>query len=110
MNDQRSERPTPDLPTPDVVAQIQNAHELVARFERWPSFSDAEVMSLNFERGNHCEIVESRAWSDRIAESVTAIFHVFDESEGFDSPRRRPTVVTLSAIRSLHALLSTISQ
>ncbi len=84
-----------DFPSPDVVAQIANAHELVARFDKWPSFTGAEVLTLSFDRGNHCQIVDSGAWDQRKPESLTATFYVFDELESFDSPLRRPTIVTL---------------
>ncbi|GAB6142242.1 hypothetical protein JCM14076_29710 [Methylosoma difficile] len=74
---------------------IERNQLLIDRFTDWPSFHDAEVLKLTFERGNHLEIIETDAWSKRIPESLTASFYVFDWRYGAESPPYRETIVTI---------------
>ncbi len=46
---------------PDIESLIQNSQKLTALFSVWPSFHDAEVIELNFWRGD----VKPGEWDDR---------------------------------------------
>jgi len=75
----------------NIETQIEGANLLVERFGFWPSFEDAEVIALKFERGNHMQVVERGAWAERLGESLAATFLVFDARHALISPARKPT-------------------
>ena len=88
----------------DVVASISHGSDLVRHFGRWPSFEDAELVSLQFQRGNHMAVVESGDWGRRISPALDATFSVFDAEAHPESSERRPAEVTLrfSELHEVH--------
>ncbi|MDD5272611.1 MAG: hypothetical protein PHU14_07830 [Methylovulum sp.] len=71
------ERPIPNTAA-DIVSEIGQSQLLIERFGDWPSFHDAQVLTLTFDRGNHLQIIKTDAWPERIPESLLAQFYVFD--------------------------------
>lgn len=89
------ERPIPEHTDVAIVAAIERSQLLIERFGYWPTSHDAEVLKLVFERGNHLQIVQTGAWSERIPESLVVRFYVFDWDRREETPPYRPTFVTL---------------
>lgn len=79
----------------EVFSKIEQNQLLIERFGDWPSFHDAEVLKLVFDRGNHLQIIKTESWSDRIPESLCVQFYVFDWRYGTESPPYRETLVTI---------------
>lgn len=75
-----------------VISEIHNASEATQRFAGWPSFHDAEIVSLHFDRGNHLQVVQEGDWAGRIPENLSAVFRI-----PADPPRQpHPILVTLA--------------
>ena len=80
----------------EVLSRIGNASTLVQHFGYWPSFEDAELISLEFHRGNHMEVSSSGNWDGRIPETLTATFYVFATEADPESEGRRPAHASLA--------------
>jgi hypothetical protein len=50
------------LVAPEVVSQVADSGQLVRHFGRWPTFEDAELVSIEFNRGNHMAVAERGDW------------------------------------------------
>jgi hypothetical protein len=79
----------------DAIARIHRSDTLIERFGSWPTFEDAEIQALHFDRGNHLEVVERGAWDARIPESMTARLLVADVRHAHMSPFYKPTLVVI---------------
>ena len=84
-----------ELTTPEAIALVQGSSLLVDRFGEWPSFEDAEVLSLSLDRGNHEWVVRTGKWAERIPPCLTATFYVFDSRFADDDPMRKPSRVII---------------
>jgi Immunity protein 50 len=62
--------------------RIRDANKLVDVYGAWPTFEDAEIVSVALDRGNHKEIVVTGDWASRVAPSMTAKAMVFDSRYG----------------------------
>jgi len=78
-----------------AISQIANAEELIRHFGHWPPFEDAELISLDFDRGNHLAVVDRGAWNERQPEALEATFYVFNAEVAPESVDRRPARVAL---------------
>jgi hypothetical protein len=83
------------LVAPDVRSQIANSEDLLRHFGRWPTFEDAELVSLQFDRGNHMAVVDRGDWDARKPETLVATFYAFNAEADSDSSDRRPAHVSL---------------
>jgi hypothetical protein len=95
INKSWEERTIRELVTPEAIAEIEGANLLIERFGEWPTFEDAEVLSLNLDRGNHWWVIQSGEWSQRIPPSLIATFYVFDGRYAPEAPERKPTKVVI---------------
>jgi hypothetical protein len=92
-----TERPIESDLTPWVMSRIRGASRLIDVYGVWPSFEDAEIVSVALDRGNHQEVVVTRNWAARVPPSLTAKVIVFDARYG-DVPKRKYRLVTLRFI------------
>jgi hypothetical protein len=83
------------LVAPEVASQIADSGHLVQHFGRWPTFEDAELVSIKFNRGNHMAVAERDDWRQRIPPTLEARFYVFNAEVGPESSERRPAEVSL---------------
>jgi hypothetical protein len=90
--ERRIQRP---LVGPDLVDRIAHGSDLVQHFGHWPTFEDAELISLHFHRGNHLEVAARAEWENRTPDSLEATFYVFSAEVHPDSAERRPAHVSL---------------
>lgn len=84
-----------ELIDPKAIELIEGADLLLNRFGDWPTFEDAEVLSLSFDRGNHWWVLETGEWSRRVPPSLIATFYVFDSRYAEHAPERKPTKVSI---------------
>jgi len=89
------DRTSDTLVTAEALALIQDGQLLISRFGEWPGFEDAEILSMNFDRGNHEWVIKTGNWDRRVPPSLTASFYVFDASYSDADPRRRPSEATI---------------
>ncbi len=66
--------------TEAVLNRIEDASLLIARFGCWPSFHDAELIDLQFERGNLLQVFDTKEWYNAVYPTLIASFSVPDES------------------------------
>jgi hypothetical protein len=78
----------------DVLPRIAGGDDLVRHFGCWPPFEDAELISLQFHRGNHMAVVPEH-WGGREPPTLEATFYVFNAEAALDSIDRRPAHVSL---------------
>jgi hypothetical protein len=90
-----NQRGSKGLATAEAIARIENRDLLIERFGGWPTFEDAEVLKLEFDRGNHWWVLESGDWSRRIPPSLVATFFVFDSRFADHAPERKPSSVSI---------------
>jgi hypothetical protein len=90
------ERVVEPLVGSDALSRIGNASALVQHFGHWPSFEDAELISLEFRRGNHMEASSTGDWDGRTPEALTATFYVFAAQADPESEERRPAHALLA--------------
>jgi hypothetical protein len=83
------------LVSADALLRIASSDALVRHFGRWPSFEDAELISLEFDRGNHMAVVDRGDWDARKPETLVATFYAFNAEAAADSRDRRPAHVSL---------------
>jgi hypothetical protein len=76
------ERQTDSTLSPLVRNRIRDANKLIDVYGEWPTFSDAEIISVALERGNHLAIVATDDWASRVAPSMIAKVMVFDSRYG----------------------------
>ena len=79
----------------EALSLIEGASLLTDRFGAWPSFEDAEVLSMHFERGNHERLFQTQPWGELLLPSASVVFHVSDTLYAFEDPRRKASVVTI---------------
>jgi hypothetical protein len=84
-----------DSTSADVVAAIEGSRHVIERFGNWPSFADFEIASLQFDRGNHLAIIETGAWGERIAPTLTAVLRRFDIRYASGDADRKPTLIAI---------------
>jgi Immunity protein 50 len=75
-------RQTDSTLSPLVRNRIRDANNLIDVYGEWPTFSDAEIISVALERGNHLAIAANGDWASRVAPSMTAKVMVFDSRCG----------------------------
>jgi hypothetical protein len=80
--------------TPAVMSRIRDASKLIDIYGVWPTFEDAEIVSVVLDRGNHKEIIVTGDWAARIPPSLTAKVILFDHRIG-DADDRKYRLVTL---------------
>jgi hypothetical protein len=88
------ERPIDSDLTPWVLSRIRGASRLIDVYGVWPSFEDAEIVSVALDRGNHQEIVVTGHWAARVPPSLIAKVIVFDPRYG-DVQEGKYRLVTL---------------
>ena len=76
------ERPLDTRLSPLVLSRIRDANKLIDVYGEWPAFSDAEIISVVLERGNHLSIIATGNWPLRVAPSMIAKLMVFDSRYG----------------------------
>ena len=89
------DRTSDQLVAPEALALIVGASLLTSRFGEWPSFEDAEVLSMNFDRGNYEWVLQTDSWSQLVLPSLSTAFYVFDALYAFEDPRRQASVATI---------------
>jgi len=92
-----TERPIESDFTPWVMSRVRGASRLIDVYGDWPSFEDAEIVSVALDRGNHQEVVVTGNWAARVPPSLTAKVIVFDARYG-DVHKRKYRLVTLRFI------------
>ena len=50
---------------PTVINKIKGSAKLIALYGFWPSFDSAEVISMNFSRGNTLDCIEKNDWNNK---------------------------------------------
>ena len=83
------------LVAPDALALIEGVDLLTSRFGQWPSFEDAEVISMAFDRGNMERVLQTDSWNELVLPSLLATFYVFDALYAFEDPRRNASMATI---------------
>jgi hypothetical protein len=81
--------------TPHVMSRIGDANKLIDIYGAWPTFEDAEIVSVVLDRGNHKEIIVTGDWAVRVPPSLTAKVILFDSRYGGLDARRKYRLVTL---------------
>ena len=85
------------LVSAEALRRIVNSDAVVRHFGCWPPFEDAELISLQFDRGNHMAVVFERLpqWDERKPPTLEATFSTFNAEAAPDSTDRRPAHVSL---------------
>jgi hypothetical protein len=79
----------------DAHTKVSNHEALESLYGQWPSFEDAELVSLSFDRGNTLAAMQSGDWSHHIPASCTATFIVTDSRFQRGSPEAKESVVQI---------------
>ena len=83
-----------DSTPPEVIAAIENANLVTDYFGSWPHFEDAEILSLQFDRGNHMKIIKTGAWPERMPESLTVKLYCGKHVSG-DLSQKKSALITI---------------
>lgn len=86
---------TENFISPEAINAIDRKNLLIERFGEWPTFEDAEVLSIEFNRGNFKQIIKTNDWDQYISPSLTAAFYLFDNRYSDLSLERKPTEVVI---------------
>jgi hypothetical protein len=76
------ERPIESDLTSHVMSRIRDANKLIDIYGAWPTFEDAEIVSVVLDRGNHKEIIVTGDWAVRVPPFLTAKVILFDSRYG----------------------------
>lgn len=60
----------------DIIARIEGHEKLISAFGDFPAFRDAEVLAMNFSRGNTLECIETSQWESIVGPSLHVTFWV----------------------------------
>lgn len=77
------------------IHHILGSEELISLFEHTPSFDDAEVVDMHFNRGNTLDCAKSNNWRNHQVPFLQVQFYLFDNYYSCEDPRASACYITI---------------